>query len=201
MALFILTENKEILNLIAEDFALEFVDIEALDEGGNDEAVGRQVLLQNIDAGIKADGDSSKLVQINKVLQHIDDLNWLEKLQLKMEKKIREYNQKLKDDSQGKLAKVWTKIKQFLAKVVASITKAINKLAYSVKMGYRAGKDQATGGLNSGLDLMTKPGQMKGSAGKRVNRHLAALSAHQEKGLSAKLNKARAARKNELRDI
>lgn len=39
MALFILTENKEILNLIAEDFALEFVDIEALDEGGNDEAV------------------------------------------------------------------------------------------------------------------------------------------------------------------
>lgn len=200
MALFILTENKEILNLIAEDFALEFVDIEALDEGGNDEAVGRQVLLQNIDAGIKADGDSSKLVQINKVLQHIDDLNWLEKLQLKMEKKIREYNQKLKDDSQGKLAKVWTKIKQFLAKVVASITKAINKLAYSVKMGYRAGKDKATGGLNSGLDLMTKPGQMKGSAGKRVNRHLAALSAHQEKGLSAKLNKARAARKNELRD-
>lgn len=200
MALFILTENKEILNLIAEDFALEFVDIEALDEGGNDEAVGRQVLLQNIDAGIKADGDSSKLVQINKVLQHIDDLNWLEKLQLKMEKKIREYNQKLKDDSQGKLAKVWTKIKQFLAKVVASITKAINKLAYSVKMGYRAGKDQATGGLNSGLDLMTKPGQMKGSAGKRVNRHLAALSSHQEKGLSAKLNKARAARKNELRD-
>lgn len=204
MALFILTENKEILNLIAEDFALEFVDIEALDEGGNDEAVGRQALLQNIDAGIKADGDSSKLVQINKVLQHIDDLNWLEKLQLKMEKKIREYNQKLKDDSQGKLAKVWTKIKQFLAKVVASITKAINKLAYSVKikMGYRdrAGKDQATGGLNSGLDLMAKPGQMKGSAGKRVNRHLAALSAHQEKGLSAKLNKARAARKNELRD-
>ena len=200
MALFILTENKEILNLIAEDFALEFVDIEALEEGSNDEAVGRQVLLQNIDAGIKADGDSSKLVQINKVLQHIDDLNWLEKLQLKMEKKIREYNQKLKDDSQGKLAKVWTKIKQFLAKVVASITKAINKLAYSVKMGYRAGKDQATGGLNSGLDLMTKPGQMKGSAGKRVNRHLAALSAHQEKGLSAKLNKARAARKNELRD-
>lgn len=200
MALFILTENKEILNLIAEDFALEFVDIEALEEGSNDEAVGRQVILQQIEAGIKADGDASKLVQINKVLQHVDDLNWLEKLQLKMEKKIREYNQKLKDDSQGKLAKVWTKIKQFLAKVVASITKAINKLAYSVKMGYRAGKDNAIGGIDSGLKLMTKPGQMKGSAGKRVNRHLAALSAHQEKGLSAKLNKARAARKNELRD-
>ena len=178
MALFILAENKEILNLIAEDFALEFTDIEALDEGGNDEAVGRQVILQQIDAGIKADGDSSKLVQINKVLQHIDDLNWLEKLQLKMEKKIREYNQKLKDDSQGKLAKVWTKIKQFLAKVVASITKAINKLAYSVKM--------------------TKPGQMKGSAAHRVNRHLSTLSAHQEKGLSAKLNKARATRNGEF---
>lgn len=200
MALFILTENKEILNLIAEDFALEFVDIEALDEGSSDEAVGRQVILQQIEAGIKADGDASKLVQINKVLQHVDDLNWLEKLQLKMEKKIREYNQKLKDDSQGKLAKVWTKIKQFLAKVVASITKAINKLAYSVKMGYRAGKDQATAGIDSGLSLMTKPGQMKGDAAKRVNRHLSTLSAHQEKGLSAKLNKARATRQNEFRN-
>lgn len=198
MALFILTENKEILNLIAEDFALEFVDIEALEEGSNDEAVGRQVILQQIEAGIKADGDASKLVQINKVLQHVDDLNWLEKLQLKMEKKIREYNQKLKDDSQGKLAKVWTKIKQFLAKVVASITKAINKLAYSVKMSYRAGKDNATGGIDSGLKLMTKPGQMKGSAAHRVNRHLSTLSAHQEKGLSAKLNKARAIRNGEF---
>ena len=199
MALFILTENKEILNLIAEDFALEFADIEALDEGSNDEAVARQVLLQNIDAGIKADGDSSKLVQINKALQHVDDLNWLEKLQLKMEKKIREYNQKLKDDSKGTLAKVWTKIKQFLAKVVASITKAINKLAYSVKMGYRAGKDQATAGIDSSLDLMSKPGRMKGAAADRVNRHLAATASHAEKGLAAKLNKARSLRKNEFR--
>lgn len=200
MALFILTENKEILNLISEDFALEFADIEALDEGGSDEAVGRQVLLQQIDAGIKADGDASKLVYINKILQHVDDLNWLEKLQLKMEKKIREYNQKLKDDSQGTLAKVWTKIKQFLAKVVASITKAINKLAYSAKMGYRAGKDQATAGIDSGLKLMTKPGQMKGDAAKRVNRHLSSLAANQEKGLSAKLNKARSLRKGEFQD-
>lgn len=200
MALFILTENKEILNLIAEDFALEFVDIEALDEGGNDGAVGRQVILQQIEAGIKADGDASKLVQINKVLQHVDDLNWLEKLQLKMEKKIREYNQKLKDDSQGKLAKVWTKIKQFLVKVVASITKAINKLAYSAKMGYRAGKDKATAGIGSSLDLMSKPGQMKGDAANRVNRHFSTLASHQEKGLSAKLNKARATRRNEFQN-
>lgn len=198
MALFILTENKEILNLIAEDFALEFSEIEAIEEGSNDEAVGRQVILQHIDAGIKADGDSSKLVQINKALQHVDDLTWLEKLQLKMEKKIREYNQKLKDDSQGTLAKVWTKIKQFLTKVVASVAKAINKLAYSVKMGYKAGKDQATGGLDSGLKLMTKPGQMKGSAADRVNRHLAAGASHAEKGLAAKLNKARSLRKGEL---
>lgn len=198
MALFILTENKEILNLIAEDFALEFSEIEALEEGSNDEAVGRQVILQHIDAGIKADGDSSKLVQINKVLQHVDDLNWLEKLQLKMEKKIREYNQKLKDDSQGKLAKVWTKIKQFLTKVVASVAKAINKLVYSTKMGVRAGKDQASHGLDSGLKLMTKPGRMKGSAAHRVNRHLAANAAHAEKGLAAKLNKARSIRNGEL---
>ena len=198
MALFILTENKEILNLIAEDFALEFSEIEALEEGSNDEAVGRQVILQHIDAGIKDDGDSSKLVQINKVLQHVDDLNWLEKLQLKMEKKIREYNQKLKDDSQGTLAKVWTKVKQFLTKVVAAVTKAINKLVYSTKMGFRAGKDQASHGLDSGLKLMTKPGRMKGSAAHRVNRHLAANAAHAEKGLAAKLNKARSIRNGEL---
>lgn len=195
MALFILTENKEILNLIAEDFALEFSDIEALEEGSNDEAVGRQVILQHLDAGIKADGDSSKLVQINKALQHIDDLNWLEKLQLKMEKKIREYNQKLKDDSQGKLAKVWTKIKQFLTKVVASIAKAINKLVYSTKMGYRAGKDQATtGGIKSSMDIVSKSGKIKGSAEHRVARHLAATASHAEKGLSAKLKKARSIR-------
>lgn len=194
MALFILTENKEILNLIAEDFALEFSEIEALEEGSNDEAVGRQVILQHIDAGIKADGDSSKLVQINKALQHVDDLTWLEKLQLKMEKKIREYNQKLKDDSQGTLAKVWTKVKQFLTKVVAAVTKAINKLAYSVKMGYRAGKDQATGGLKSNMDIMTKSGKIKGSAEHRVARHLAANASHAEKGLSAKLKKARSIR-------
>lgn len=194
MALFILTENKEILNLIAEDFALEFSEIEALEEGSNDEAVGRQVILQYIDAGIKADGDSSKLVQINKALQHVDDLTWLEKLQLKMEKKIREYNQKLKDDSQGTLAKVWTKIKQFLAKVVAAVTKAINKLAYSVKMGYRAGKDQATGGIKSSMDIVSKSGKMKGTAADRVGRHLAANASHEEKGLSAKLKKARSIR-------
>ena len=194
MALFILTENKEILNLIAEDFALEFSDIEALEEGSNDEAVGRQVILQHIDAGIKADGDSSKLVQINKALQHVDDLTWLEKLQLKMEKKIREYNQKLKDDSQGTLAKVWTKVKQFLTKVVAAVTKAINKLAYSVKMGYRASKDQATGGLKSSMNIMTKSGKIKGSAEHRVARHLAANASHAEKGLSAKLKKARSIR-------
>ena len=195
MALFILTENKEILNLIAEDFALEFSDIEALEEAVDDEAVGRQVILQHLDAGIKADGDSSKLVQINKALQHIDDLNWLEKLQLKMEKKIREYNQKLKDDSQGKLAKVWTKIKQFLTKVVASIAKAINKLVYSTKMGYRAGKDQATtGGIKSSMDIVSKSGKIKGSAEHRVVRHLAATASHAEKGLSAKLKKARSIR-------
>ena len=111
-----------------------------------------------------------------------------------MEKKIREYNQKLKDDSQGTLAKVWTKVKQFLTKVVAAVTKAINKLAYSVKMGYRASKDQATGGLKSSMNIMTKSGKIKGSAEHRVARHLAANASHADKGLSAKLKKARSIR-------
>lgn len=53
------------------------------------EAMGKQAIIKMIDAGIKADGDASKLVTINKVIQHVDDLNWLERLQLKMEKKLR----------------------------------------------------------------------------------------------------------------
>lgn len=55
-----------------------------------------QEVVKLIDAGIKADGDMSKLVKINGMFQHIDDLNWLERLQLKMENKIQEYNKNLK---------------------------------------------------------------------------------------------------------
>lgn len=60
-----------------------------------------QEVVKLIDAGIKADGDMSKLVKINGMFQHIDDLNWLERLQLKMENKIQEYNKKLKNDKTG----------------------------------------------------------------------------------------------------
>lgn len=67
-----------------------------------------QEVVKLIDAGIKADGDMSKLVKINGMFQHIDDLNWLERLQLKMENKIQEYNKKLKNDKTGTFSKVWT---------------------------------------------------------------------------------------------
>lgn len=80
-----------------------------------------------INAGIKANGDMRKLVKINGMIQHVEDLNWLEILQMRMENKIREYNRKLKDEKTGKFSRIWTNIKKFLLKVINFITSAINK--------------------------------------------------------------------------
>ena len=87
----------------------------------------------------------SKLVKINGLIQHVDDLNWLEKLQVKMENKIREYNRKLKDKNTGIFSKVWTNIKKFLLKIVNFITSAINRLVTYSKLGYRAAKNVVNG--------------------------------------------------------
>ena len=80
--------------------------------------VGAQAILKMINAGIKANGDMSKLVKINGMIQHVEDLNWLEILQMRMENKIREYNRKLKDEKTGKFSRIWTNIKKFLLKII-----------------------------------------------------------------------------------
>ena len=81
------------LDEIADDITV------SLQEANNfTKEVGAQAILKMINAGIKANGDMSKLVKINGMIQHVEDLNWLEILQMRMENKIREYNRKLKDE-------------------------------------------------------------------------------------------------------
>lgn len=120
-----------------------------------------QEVVKLIDAGIKADGDMSKLVKINGMFQHIDDLNWLERLQLKMENKIQEYNKKLKNDKTGTFSKVWTNIKKFLLKVVHSITSTINKLVSKAKILYKTNSSLRSGGTPENYIIIRKMNQIK----------------------------------------
>lgn len=120
-----------------------------------------QEVVRLIDAGIKADGDMSKLVKINGMFQHIDDLNWLERLQLKMENKIQEYNKKLKNDKTGTFSKVWTNIKKFLLKVVHSITSTINKLVSKAKILYKTNSSLRSGGTPENYIRIRKMNQIK----------------------------------------
>lgn len=120
-----------------------------------------QEVVKLIDAGIKADGDMSKLVKINGMFQHIDDLNWLERLQLKMENKIQEYNKKLKNDKTGTFSKVWTNIKKFLLKVVHSITSTINKLVSKAKILYKTNSSFRSGRTPENYIRIRKMNQIK----------------------------------------
>ena len=191
MALLPTIEEREILVQISEDFSIEFENDEVLYEADAVEAMGKQAIIKMIDAGIKANGDASKLVTINKAIQHVDDLNWLERLQLKMEKKLREYNQKLKDKETGIISKVFTRIKQFLVKVGQIIAKAINKLVYTVKLGYKAGKDMQTGGIGSDLEIGLKQGLMTGKARDKVLRRAAVLKNSNKKDFSQRYNSSK----------
>lgn len=59
-------------------------------------------------------------------IQSITDPTWLEKKQYQLE-------EKLKSDKTGTFAKIWTRVKQFFVKILAAITKAINKAVRFVK--------------------------------------------------------------------
>ena len=50
-----------------------------------------------------------------------------------LEEKLRKYEEKLKSDKTGTFAKIWTRVKQFFVKILAAITKAINKAVRFVK--------------------------------------------------------------------
>ena len=135
MGLFILQEDQAILESISLDITNSLIESKSNLMG---EEIEKQKIIQMVNAGIKANGDMSKLTKINGAIEHIEDLSWLEKKQLQIEAKIKEYTQKLKSKESGALSRVWTKVKQFLLKIVGFIVKTINKLHRSAKTIYRA---------------------------------------------------------------
>lgn len=152
MALLVLKESHFFLDEIADDITVPLQE-ERKAFGNFTKEVGAQAILKMINAGIKANGDMSKLVKINGMIQHVEDLNWLEILQMRMENKIREYNRKLKDEKTGKLSRIWTNIKKFLLKIINFITSAINKLVSGGKLAYKAAKNVASGRLTDFTDI------------------------------------------------
>lgn len=157
MALFNINESKSLL--YSKDNNISYF-LEA-DRFEIQYEIYMQEVVKLIDAGIKADGDMSKLVKINGMFQHIDDLNWLERLQLKMENKIQEYNKKLKNDKTGTFSKVWTNIKKFLLKVVHSITSTINKLVSKAKILYKTNSSLRSGRTPENYIRIRKMNQIK----------------------------------------
>lgn len=160
MALLVLKESRFFLDEIADDITISLQE-ERKAFGNFTKEVGAQAILKMINAGIKANGDMSKLVKINGMIQHVEDLNWLEILQMRMENKIREYNRKLKDEKTGKLSRIWTNIKKFLLKIINFITSAINKLVSGGKLAYKAAKNVASGRLTDFSNIPSATHQIK----------------------------------------
>lgn len=172
MALFILNEDKAIPDNIALDLTNSLTE-----ESKNvymKSQIQKQKIIEMINAGVKADGDMSKLTKINGLIAHVDDLTWLEKKQLQIENKIKEYTKKLKSKESGMLSKVWTKVKQFLLKIVGFIVKAINKLYKNLKLSYKASKHLHDNDATSLIDLGSKADEIKD---RNIKRKIASRSA------------------------
>ena len=201
MALFALQENREILATIAEDVC-DYLSNDLYLNEVDQHSIARQEILIELEAGIKANGDTSKLVRLNKLIRNVDDLNWLERFQLKLEKKIKSYDMKLKKPETGTMSKIWTNIKRFLVKVLNVVVSSINKVHQSVKIGYRAGKDDAqTFGLGSSFEVAGKLGQTGDNVRRKIGRsHAAQLALKDKKNKTFKdrLNAAREHRRNDL---
>lgn len=171
MALFILQEDKVILDNIALDLTNSLTEskIEYMKS-----EVQKQKIIEMIDAGVKANGDMSKLTKINGLIAHVDDLTWLEKKQLQIEDKIKEYSKKLKSKESGMFSKVWTKVKQFLLKIVGFIVKAINKLYKNMKLSYKASKHLHDNDATSLIDLGSNADEIED---RNIKRKIASRSA------------------------
>lgn len=172
MGLFILNEDKAILDNIALDLTNSLTE-----ESKNvymKSQVQKQKIIEMLNAGIKANGDMSKLTKINGLIMHVDDLTWLEKKQLQIEDKIKEYSKKLKSEESGMFSKVWTKVKQFLLKIVGFIVKAINKLYKNMKLSYKASKHLHDNDATSLIDLGSKADEIKD---RNIKRKIASRSA------------------------
>lgn len=172
MGLFILQEDQVILDNIALDLTNSLTE-----ESKNvymKSQVQKQKIIEMLNAGIKANGDMSKLTKINGLIMHVDDLTWLEKKQLQIEDKIKEYSKKLKSKESGMLSKVWTKVKQFLLKIVGFIVKAINKLYKNMKLSYKASKHLHDKDATTIADLGSKANEIED---RNIKRKIASRSA------------------------
>lgn len=172
MALFILNEDKAILDNIALDLTNSLTEESKIVYMKSQ--IQKQKIIEMINAGVKANGDMSKLTKINGLIAHVDDLTWLEKKQLQIEDKIKEYSKKLKSKESGMFAKVWTKVKQFLLKIVGFIVKAINKLYKNLKLSYKASKHLHDNDATSLIDLGSKADEIKD---RNIKRKIASRSA------------------------
>lgn len=172
MGLFILNEDKAILDNIALDLTNSLTEESKIVYMKSQ--VQKQKIIEMINAGVKANGDMSKLTKINGLIAHVDDLTWLEKKQLQIEDKIKEYSKKLKSKESGMLSKVWTKVKQFLLKIVGFIVKAINKLYKNLKLSYKASKHLHDNDATSLIDLGSKADEIED---RNIKRKIASRSA------------------------
>lgn len=173
MGLFILNEDKAILDNIALDLTNSLTEESKIAFMKSE--VQKQKIIEMINAGVKANGDMSKLTKINGLITHVDDLTWLEKKQLQIEDKIKEYSKKLKSKESGMFSKVWTKVKQFLLKIVGFIVKAINKLYKNLKLSYKASKHLHDGNdITTIIDLGSKADEIED---RNIKRKIASRSA------------------------
>ena len=127
MGLFVMSSN------LAEQCSLDFNNIlcenvegpvvSNIDEDLDSIAKRFNAAKDNIMKGGQPTGEASLINSISKV----KNLNWLQRKQVDLEAKLEKYEQKVKSDKTGTFAKIWTRLKAFIVKVIHAIVKAINK--------------------------------------------------------------------------
>lgn len=126
MGLFVMSSN------LAEQCSLDFNNIlcenvegpvaSNIDEDLDSIAKRFNAAKDNIMKGGQPTGEASIINSISNV----KNLNWLQRKQVELESKLEKYEQKVKSDKTGTFAKIWTRLKAFIVKVIHAIVKAIN---------------------------------------------------------------------------
>lgn len=127
MGLFVMSSN------LAEQCSLDFNNIlcenvegpvaGSIDEDLDSIAKRFNAAKDNIMKGGQPAGEASLINSISNV----KNLNWLQRKQVELKAKLEKYEQKVKSDKTGTFAKIWTRLKAFIVKVIHAIVKAINK--------------------------------------------------------------------------
>lgn len=127
MGLFVMTSNlaeqcfADFNNILCEN--VEGPVAGSIDGDLNKLAKGFNASVDNIMKGGQPTGEASLINSISNV----KNLNWLQRKQVELEAKLEKYEQKVKSDKIGTFAKIWTRLKAFIVKVIHAIVKAINK--------------------------------------------------------------------------